>query len=105
LEVQFIPSLKAWVFLKMLNKMDYSTWILVTKSMPFLIVFFAVFVFFFALYLIIASIKHAKTSDGRKLKSRMIKHGNTWIAVIVWIITGVLFWFLMIDPIWLKIFG
>lgn len=85
--------------------MDYQTWISVTKTLTYQIGFFSILTLFLIIYLIIAGIRRIRTSDGRKLKASMLSRGSAWIPVILWIIMGIFFYFILIDPVWIKWFG
>lgn len=84
--------------------LDYETITHVTQSVPFLIIIGIIwFLVGLVLYLVIAGFTKARTSDGRKLKSSMLSHGNAIIPIIIWVIQGVSILFLLIFPFWAKL--
>lgn len=85
-------------------KLTYNQIIEVTQNPVFLILIIFVWFSFLGLYLILAGFTRARTSDGRKMKKSMLSHGNALIPIIVWVIQGVLLFFLIIFPVWAKLF-
>lgn len=87
------------------QKLTYAQWTSVSHSPMFLVSMGIIFILIgIILYLLIAGNVRARTSDGTKLKRSMLSSPNAWlIPLIIWILQGVLIYFLLIDPIWAKI--
>jgi len=87
------------------KRLSYEQITNITQSAPFLIVLGFIFIFInLGLYLLIAGNVRARTSDGRVLKSSMLSHANALIPIIVWVISVVAVFFLIIFPFWARIF-
>lgn len=87
-----------------LNGITYESWTAITLSIPFIISMLVVWLIPLILYIIIASATHAKTADGRKLKSLMIQSANAWIPVIIWFfLQAILILVFIMFPFWLKL--
>lgn len=78
----------------------------ITSSIPIVIALALVWSIPLLIYLIWGSIAHARTSDGRKLSSRVINNSNFWIGFIIFcFIQLALFLILIIFPVWILIFS
>ena len=85
-----------------LEGITYESWITITQSIPFIILMILLVFVPFVTYILIAASTHARTADGRKLKSLMIQSANTWIAPIVWVFISIILILFVIFPFWLK---
>lgn len=87
-----------------LEGITYESWTVITQSIPFILATLVVWLLPIILYIIIASATHARTADGRKLKSLMIQSANAWIAPIIWFfLQAILILLFIIFPFWLKL--
>ena len=86
-----------------LQGISYDSWTEITTSIPFIIATIAVVFIPIVLYLIIASLVHARTSQGVKLKTRIIERSETLIPLGIWIfLQGLLILIFIVFPLWLK---
>lgn len=76
----------------------------VTQSPKFIIALACVYGIPLLIYLFWGALAHAKTSDGRTLKSRVIQNENFWIGIIIFGLLGLALFILIIFPIWLLPF-
>jgi len=54
-------------------------------------------------YILIASVTHARTSSGQKLETLMIQSPNAWIPVLIWgFLQLALFLIFLLFPFWMK---
>jgi hypothetical protein len=74
----------------------------ITSSLPMVIAFGLVWFLPLLIYFLWGACASARTSDGRKLSSKVISNANFWIgAVIFGLIQLALFLVVVIFPVWL----
>lgn len=84
---------------------SFQEWINITTSLYFLIISSIFFITPLLIYLIIAAFKKGKSSSGHYQTKPMICYFNTWISVLIYNLVGIpLYTFLIIYPVWLRIF-
>lgn len=76
----------------------------VTSSVPFIIACALVWAIPLFIYIIWGACASAKTSDGRKLSSKVISNANFWIGFIIFALFQSALFILLIFPIWLLPF-
>ena len=87
----------------LMQNVTFESWTRLTTSVPFIIVMLATWLIPIVLLLIIASLTHARTSNGTVLKSRMISRSEIWVALGIWIfIQGLFIVTFIIFPVFLK---
>lgn len=77
----------------------------VTQDVKFIVALGIVYALPLLIYFFWGALSHAKTSDGRVLKSRVIQNENFWIGFVIFGILGLALFILIIFPIWLLPFG
>lgn len=78
--------------------------IVITTSIPFIIAVILTWAIPLLIYLFFGAVTHAKTSDGRKLKSVVMQNSNFWIGFIIYFFIQSALDILLIYPVWLYLF-
>jgi len=82
--------------------LDFETVSNIMQEPIILIVIGVIWLLPIIIYIIIASITHARTSSGKKLETLMIQSPNAWIPVILWGFFQLALFLGLIFPLWLK---
>ena len=76
----------------------------VTSSIPFIVAFATVWFLPLFIYILWGACASARTSDGRKLHSKVISNANFWIGFVIFGLIQFAMFILIIFPIWLMPF-
>lgn len=82
----------------------YEQTIAVTQDPKFIVALAIVYILPLFIYFLWGSLSNARTSDGRKLSSKVIENANFWIGLMIFGFFQLALYILIIFPIWLKFF-
>jgi hypothetical protein len=83
---------------------SYETASAVMQSTPILVAMITAFSIPLILYFLVGCFVRARSSDGRKLSSRMIGSANFWWAILIFGLLSAGLFLLVIFPVWLRLF-
>ena len=86
------------------TELTFDTAYAITSQVPMIVALFLVWFIPLMIYLIWGCVASARTSDGRKLNSKVISNSNFWIGIVIFGLIGFALILLIIFPVWLLIF-
>jgi len=87
-----------------LQNIPFEQWTAVSTDITFIISMIVVWLMPIVVYLIVASLTHARTSNGTKLKTHIISRSETLIPIVIWtFLQGLLVLVFIIFPLWKKL--
>jgi len=87
-----------------LQNIPFEQWTAVSTDITFIISMIVVWLTPLVFYLIVASLTHARSSGGTKLKAHIIGRSETLIPIAIWTFgQGILILIFIIFPLWKKL--